>query len=55
MEKRIKRAVLILFVALFALSVIGCSNSPTKASTNNIFEQTIEEKLNNITNPKDSN
>jgi hypothetical protein len=55
MEKRIKTAVLILFVALFAFSVMGCSNTPTKVSTNNILEQTIEEKLNNITNPKDSN
>jgi hypothetical protein len=54
MEKRIKTAVLILFVVLFIFNVMGCSNTPGKVSTNNNLEQTIEEKLNNITNLKDS-
>jgi hypothetical protein len=33
---------------------MGCSNTPAKVSTNTNLEQTIEEKLNNITKPKDS-
>jgi len=54
MEKNIKKPLLILFIALFALSFTGCGNTLTKASIDSTFDQTIEEKLNNITNPMNS-
>ncbi len=54
MEKSVKNSLLIFFIALFALSFTGCNNTLTKDATDNTFEQTIEEKLNNITNPKKS-
>lgn len=37
---------------LFSFSLIGCSNTTKKVSVDKIFEKTIQEKLNNITNPE---
>lgn len=41
-------------VVLFAFNFIGCSNTAEKVPMDKALEQTIDEKLNNITNPKDS-
>ena len=54
MGKSIKKTLFIFFVVLFALSSNGCGNTLTKASIDSTFDQTIEEKLNNITNPMNS-
>lgn len=43
----------IFLIASFTYSLIGCSNTAKKVSTDKAFKQTIDEKLNNITHPKD--
>ncbi|MBU3146932.1 hypothetical protein [Clostridium sp. CF012] len=54
MRKKSISVMVICLAVLFAFSLIGCSNTAKKVSTDKTFEQTIEEKINNITNPKDS-
>jgi hypothetical protein len=54
MRKKSISVMIICLVVLFAFSLIGFSNTAKKVSTDKAFEQTIEEKLNNNTNPKDS-
>jgi hypothetical protein len=53
MRKRLMNVTIVCLAALFLFSLIGCSNTAKKSSTEKTFEQTIDEKLNNITNPKD--
>ncbi|MDQ0888581.1 hypothetical protein QFZ81_003669 [Paenibacillus sp. V4I9] len=55
MRKRLINVMVICLAVLFVFSLIGCSNTVKKASTDITFEQTIDGKLNNITNPKDYN
>lgn len=45
--------IFICFIILFSLSFLGCDDSSKKASTDTAFKETIDERLNNITNPKD--
>jgi len=52
MRKGLKNVSLILMGVLFSFSLIGCSNTEKKVSVDKIFEKTIEEKLNSITNPE---
>ena len=54
MIKRLMNVMVISLAVLFAFSLSGCSNTSQKVPPNKIFDQTIQEKLNNITNPKDS-
>ena len=54
MRKSFINMMVICLAALFALTLIGCINTAQKVPTHKTFDQTIEEKLNNITNPKDS-
>lgn len=54
MRKRLITGIVICLAVLLGLSLIGCGNTAKKVSSDKTFEQTIEEKLNNITNPKDS-
>ena len=54
MRKRLTNVMVICLIVLFAFCFVGCSNTAKRVTTDKIFEQTIEEKLNNITNPKDS-
>lgn len=54
MRKRLVNMMVICLVVLLIFSLIGCSNTSKKVSDDKTFEQTMEEKLNNITNPKDS-
>jgi hypothetical protein len=54
MRKRLLNVTVICLAVLFVFSLIGCSNTAKKSSTEKTFEQTIDEKLNNITNPKDN-
>jgi hypothetical protein len=54
MRKRLINLMIMCFTVLFIFTSMGCSNTTTKVSTNKTFEQTIEEKLNNITHPKDN-
>lgn len=53
MRKRLMNVMVICLTVLFVFSLIGCSNTAKKVSTNITFEQTIDGKINNITNPKD--
>ena len=53
MRKILKTVMLIFLYILFALSLIGCSNKSKKVLTNKTFEQTIQEKLDNISHPTD--
>jgi hypothetical protein len=55
MRKRLMNVMVICLALIFVYSLIGCSNAVKKVSTDKIFEQTIDAKLNNITNPKDYN
>jgi hypothetical protein len=54
MRKRLMNVMVICLAVLIVVCLIGCSNTVTKASTDKTFEQTIDGKLNNITNPKDN-
>jgi hypothetical protein len=54
MRKRLMNAMVICLAVLFVYSLIGCSNTAKNVSTDKTFEQTIDGKLNNITNPKDN-
>ena len=54
MRKRLINVMVMCLVFLFVFSMIGCSNTAKKVSTDKTFEKTIEEKLYNITNPKNS-
>ena len=53
MRKRLMNVMVICLAVLFVFSLIGCSNTAKKPSTDKAFEQTIDRKLNNITHPKD--
>jgi uncharacterized lipoprotein YehR (DUF1307 family) len=53
MRKRLMNVMVICLAVLFVFSLIGCSNTAKKVSTDKTFEQTIDGKLSNITNPKD--
>lgn len=53
MRKRLLNVMVICLAVLLVFSLIGCSNTAKKVSTDKTFEQTIDEKLNNITIPKD--
>lgn len=53
MRKRLMNVMVICLTVLFVFSLIGCSNTANKVTTDRTFEQTIDGKLNNITNPKD--
>jgi hypothetical protein len=53
MRKRLMNVMGICLAVLFVFSLIGCSNTAKKVSSDKAFEQTIDGKLNNITNPKD--
>lgn len=53
MKKRLMNVMVICLTVLFVFSLIGCNNTEKKVSTDITFEQTIDAKLNNITNPKD--
>jgi len=53
--RRISLSVSILFLlSLFTISLMGCSYTSKKVSYDVTFEQTIDEKLNGITHPKDT-
>lgn len=54
MRKSVKNMMVICLTFIFAFSLAGCSKTTERVSTEKTFEQTIEEKLKNITNPKDS-
>jgi hypothetical protein len=54
MRKKSISVMVICLAILLAFSLIGCSNTAKKVSMDKTFEQTIEKKLNSITNPKDS-
>lgn len=50
-----KRLTFIFIIAVLTLfSFTGCSNTTNKSSSDKAFEQTIDEKLYNISHPKDS-
>jgi hypothetical protein len=53
MRKKLMNVMVICLTFLFVFSLIGCNNTVKKVSTDITFEQTIDGKLNNITNPKD--
>ncbi|HEY8804716.1 MAG TPA: hypothetical protein VIM42_06340 [Clostridium sp.] len=53
MRKILINVMVICLSVLFGFSLIGCSNTTKKVSTDKAFEQTIEKKLDNITHPKD--
>jgi hypothetical protein len=54
MRKRLMNVMGVICLAvIFVFSLIGCSNTAKKVSTDKTFEQTIDGKLNNIINPKD--
>jgi hypothetical protein len=54
MTKRFRYVLLSCLVTLVAFSLFGCGNPTKKVSVDNAFEKTIDEKLANITHPKDS-
>lgn len=54
MRKRLINMIVICLAILFLVSLAGCINIAGKVSTEKTFEETIEEKLKNITNPEDS-
>ncbi|MDQ0885262.1 hypothetical protein QFZ81_000350 [Paenibacillus sp. V4I9] len=55
MRKRLMNVMVISLTVLFLFSLIGCSVKKVASDTSDItFEQTIDEKLNNITSPKDN-
>lgn len=54
MKKRFRYVLLSCLVTLVAFSLLGCGNPTKKVSVDNAFEKTIDEKLANITHPKDS-
>ena len=54
MGKRFINIISLCLTILLAFSLIGCSNTTKKTSTDKTFQQTIDEKLYNITHPKDS-
>jgi hypothetical protein len=53
MRKILIIVMVICLSVLFAFSLIGCSNTAKKVSVDKVLMQTIEEKLDNITHPKD--
>jgi hypothetical protein len=55
MRIRLINVMVICLAVVFVYSLIGCSNSAKKVSTDKTFEQTIDGKLNNITSPKNNN
>ena len=54
MRKRLINIIIIFLAVLFAFSLIGCNNTAKKVSTDKTFDQTIQEKLNNINIPSPS-
>lgn len=54
MKKRLMNMIFMCLAILFSFSFSGCSNTAQKNSQHKTFDQTIQEKLDNITNPKDS-
>lgn len=54
MGKRFINIISLCLTILLAFSLTGCSNTTKKTSTDETFQQTIDEKLYNITHPKDS-
>ena len=55
MRERSIGASAICLVLIIALALGGCSSVSEKGLSEQIFEQRIQEKLDNITNPKDRN
>jgi hypothetical protein len=55
MRNRLKNVIILWFVFLLLFGLTGCSHSLNETSSDTVFAKTIEEKLNNTTNPKDSN
>lgn len=55
MRKKTFNLMVLCLVILLTFILGGCFNSPKKVSAEKSFEQTIDEKLYNITHPKDSN
>ena len=53
MRKILINVMVICLSVLFGFSLIGCRNTANKVPTDKIIEQTIQEKLENITHPKD--
>lgn len=54
MGKRFINIIILWLTILLTFSLIGCSNKTKKPSTDKTFQQTIDEKLYNITHPKDN-
>jgi|GEM_PF-2223235 len=54
MAKRLINIMTMFLVILVVLSLVGCATSSKKVSGNETFEEKIDAKLINITNPKDS-
>ncbi|QGQ97667.1 hypothetical protein EHS13_23635 [Paenibacillus psychroresistens] len=54
MKKRLLKVTVISLAVLFVFSLIGCSITAKNSSTEKTFEQTIDEKLINISNSKDN-
>ncbi|MFL0245673.1 hypothetical protein [Candidatus Clostridium stratigraminis] len=54
MRRKTINAMVLCFAVLLTFILGGCFNSQKKASSEKSFEQTIDEKLYNITHPKDS-
>lgn len=54
MPKKFRNILLSYLVILIAFSLLGCGNASKKASVDNTFEKTIDKKLANIVQPKDS-
>lgn len=53
MRKILINLMVICLSILFGFSLIGCSSTANKVLIDKTIEQTIQEKLDNITNPKD--
>ncbi len=54
MRKRLMKVTIISLTVLFLFSLTGCTEKKVSSDTSDItIEQTIDRKLNNITNPKD--
>lgn len=54
MKKRIMHTIVIVLCILFSFSLGSCRNNIKLTSYDKTFEQTIEQKLNSIINPKNS-
>ena len=53
MRKRLTNMMTICLFVLLVFSLVGCNNTAKKVSADKIFEQAMEEQLNNIIHPKD--